>query len=179
MNYPLKEIPLEKFKIRALDQWDTNWFLLSCGDFTKGSYNSMTVAWGSIGIMWNIPIMMVVVRPTRYTFGFINEHPTFTLCGFPKKYRKALNLLGTKSGRDGDKISESGLTPTASEKIEAPTYEEANLSIECRKIYYQDFIPEQFLDERIEKQYPLKDYHRMVFGEILIIKGDTAQFSAT
>ena len=178
MKQTLNEIPLKKFSIRALDLWGTNWLLLTCGDFSKEKYNSMTVAWGGFGIMWSIPIAMVVVRPTRYTFGFINEFPTFSLCAFPEEYRKALNLLGTKSGRDGDKIGESGLTPIASGKIEAPTYKEANLSIECRKLYYQDFIPEQFLDKRIEERYPLKDYHRMVYGEIVAIRGDTSQFSA-
>jgi flavin reductase (DIM6/NTAB) family NADH-FMN oxidoreductase RutF len=178
MKQELNEIPLKKFQIRALELWATNWLLLTCGDISKGHYNSMTVAWGGIGIMWNLPIAMVVVRPTRYTFGFINEYPTFSLCAFPKEYKKALNLLGTKSGRDGDKISESGLTPTAAVKIAAPTYKEADLSIECKKIYFQDFIPEQFLDKRIEKQYPLNDYHRMVYGEIEAIRGDASLFSA-
>lgn len=177
MNQPLREIPIKKLKINAFDLWDTNWLLLTSGDFLKGSYNAMTVAWGSIGNMWNLPIAMVVVRPTRYTYGFINTYPTFSLCGFSKEYRKALNLLGTKSGRDGDKISESGLTPIVSEKIDAPTFREAELSIECRKIYFHDFTPGQFLDERIEKHYPLKDYHRMIFGEILKVRGNANLYS--
>ena len=177
MHQPLETIPIKKLKISAFDLWDTNWLLLTSGEFIKGSYNAMTVAWGSIGNMWNLPIAMVVVRPTRYTYGFINTYPTFSLCGFPEEYRKTLNLLGTKSGRDGDKIGEAGLTPIASEKINAPTYKEADLSIECRKIYFHDFNPRQFLDERIEKHYVLKDYHRMIFGEILIVNGNTDQYS--
>ena len=177
MHQLLQEIPIRKLKISPFNLWDKDWFLLTSGDFSKKSYNAMTVAWGSIGNMWNLPIAMVVVRPTRHTFGFINTYPTFSLCGFPKEYRKALNLLGTKSGRDGDKISESGLTLTASEKIEAPIYKEADLSIECRKIYFHDFNPSQFLDERIEKHYSLKDYHRMIFGEIIMVRGNAAKYS--
>jgi len=177
MRQPLEKISIKKLTISAFDLWDTNWLLLTSGDFSIGSFNAMTVAWGSIGNMWNLPIAMVVVRPTRYTYGFINTYPTFTLCGFQKEYRKALNLLGTKSGRDGDKISESGLTPTASEKVDAPIFQEADLSIECRKIYFHDFNPEQFLDERIDKHYALKDYHRMIFGEILMVKGNAAKYS--
>ncbi len=177
MQQTLQEIPIKKLKISPFNLWESDWLLLTSGDFTRGSYNAMTVAWGSIGNMWNLPIAMVVVRPTRYTYGFINTYPTFTLCGFPKKYRKALNLLGTKSGRDGDKINEAGLTPIASEKVDAPIYKEVNLSIECRKIYFHDFNPRQFLDERIEKHYALKDYHRMIFGEILMVKGNTDQYS--
>jgi len=176
MHRSINEIPIKKLKISAFGLWDTDWLLLTSGDFIKKSYNAMTIAWGSIGNMWNLPIAMVVVRPTRYTYDFINTYPTFSLCGFPKEYRTALNLLGTKSGRDGDKISEAGLTPTASVKIDAPTYKEADLSIECRKIYFHDFNPGQFLDDRIEKHYVSKDYHRMIFGEILIVKGNEDQY---
>ena len=176
MQQSLQEIPINKLKISAFELWDKNWLLLTSGDFIKERYNTMTVAWGSIGNMWNLPIAMVVVRPTRFTYGFINSFQTFSLCGFPEQYRKALNLLGTKSGRDGDKIGEAKLTPIASEKIDAPIFEEADLVIECRKIYFQDFDPNHFLDERIEKQYPLKDYHRMVLGEILFIKGNAAKY---
>jgi len=176
MNQLLQEIPIGKLKVSPFTLWDTNWFLLTSGDFKKGSYNAMTVAWGSIGNMWSLPIAMVVVRPTRYTYGFINTYQTFTLCVFQEKYRKALNLLGTKSGRDGDKINEAGLTPTESDRVDAPTYKEADLSIECKKIYFNDFNPKHFLDERIEKRYALKDYHRMVFGEILMVKGNPDKY---
>jgi len=51
--------------------------------------------------MWDKPFAMVVVRPTRYTFEFMNRYPDFTLTAFPQKYRKDLSLLGKKSGRDG------------------------------------------------------------------------------
>ena len=176
MHQKYDEIPIRKLKIRPFDLWNKNWLLLTSGDVNKGSYNAMTVAWGSIGNMWNLPIAMVVIRPTRYTYGFINTYPTFTLCGFPNGYRKALNILGTKSGRDGDKISEVGLTPISSKKIDAPAYKEADLSIECKKIYFHDFSPSEFLDKRIEKHYPLKDYHRMIFGEILMVTGDPGKY---
>ncbi len=130
----------------------------------------MTVAWGSFGVMWNKPFVQVVVRPTRYTFEFMNNFDTFTLTAFPEKYRKALSLLGTKSGRDGDKISEAGLTPIAAKKVAAPAFAEADLIIECKKIYWQDFDPAHFLDAKIEKNYPKKDYHRVYFGEIILIQ---------
>lgn len=132
----------------------------------------MTVAWGYFGIMWNTAVATVVVRPTRYTFEFINQYDTFTLCAFPEKYREALSLLGSKSGRDGDKISETNLTVTAAQKVASPIFKEAELSIECKKIYWDDFKPANFLDPTIENRYPEKDYHRMYFGKILHISGD-------
>ncbi|MDO9545592.1 MAG: flavin reductase [Pelolinea sp.] len=171
MEQHLQDIPVRDLKIKAFDLWDKDWLLLTSGDYSKGKFNAMTVAWGSIGNMWNLPFALVVVRPTRYTFEFINSYPSFSLCGFPEEYRKALNIMGTKSGRDSDKLSESGLTATKSEMIAAPVFEEAELVIECRKIYIEDFNPTHFIDDRIDKNYPNKDYHRMIFGEILTVRG--------
>ena len=37
----------------------------------------------------------------------------------------------------------------------------------CKKCYYQDLIPEQFLNADIEKSYNGEDYHRMYVGEIV------------
>lgn len=167
----LKNIPIRKLKIKAFDLWDNDWLLLTSGDYSSGKYNTMTVAWGSIGNMWNLPFVMVVVRPTRFTFEFLNSYQSFTLCGFSKEYKKALNILGTKSGRDCDKIKEAGLTTMKSELVAAPIFEEADLVIECKKIYSDDFNPAHFIDARIEKNYPLKDYHQMIFGEILKVRG--------
>jgi len=165
-------IPADKFIVNNVDLWANKWMLLTAGDLEKDSFNTMTVAWGSLGVIWNKPFAQVVVRPTRYTYNFMEQFDTFTLCAFPEKYRKALNLLGTKSGRDGDKIAESGLQPLASSKVAAPAFAEAELIIECRKIYWSDFDPDHFHDPSININYPLRDYHRVYFGEIITILGD-------
>jgi flavin reductase (DIM6/NTAB) family NADH-FMN oxidoreductase RutF len=102
----------------------------------------------------------------------MEQHDSFTLCAFPEKYRNALNLLGSNSGRHGDKIVESGLQPIASTKVAAPSFAEAELIMECRKIYWDDFKPDHFLDQRIHNNYPLKDYHRIYFGAIVAILGE-------
>ena len=80
-------------------------------------------------------------------------------------------MLGTKSGRDSDKVAESGLTPEASSKVGSPCFAEAKLVIECRKIYRDDLKPEFFLDPTIEVNYPTKDYHRFYLGEVVAISG--------
>jgi flavin reductase (DIM6/NTAB) family NADH-FMN oxidoreductase RutF len=144
---------------------------LTAGDFAASKFNAMAVGWGSLGTMWRMPFAQVVVRPSRYTREFMERYDSFTLCAFPKACRAAVQLLGTKSGRDGDKIAESGLTPTASTKVAAPSFAEAELSIECRKIYWQDMNPKGFLNSAIESNYPEKDYHRIYFGEIVAITG--------
>ncbi len=149
--------------------WATQWLLLTAGEYAAGKYNSMTVGWGSLGVMWGKPFAQIVVRPSRYTLEFIGRHETFTLCAFPAKYRDALMHLGTKSGRDEDKIAAAGLTPEASTCVAAPSFAEAELAIECRKIYWDNFKPANFLDPDIGKNYPLKDYHRVFYGEILAV----------
>lgn len=169
---PLHTIPRDKFIINNVDLWSNKSMLLTAGDFKKSAFNTMTVGWGSLGVMWNKPFAQVVVRPTRYTHNFMEKYETFTLCAFPEDYRQALELLGSKSGRYGDKIAESGLQPIASTKVAAPSFAEAELIIECRKIYWDDFKPDHFLDHRIHANYPLKDYHRVYFGEIIVILGE-------
>ncbi|HQN43390.1 MAG TPA: flavin reductase [Anaerolineaceae bacterium] len=173
----LTPIPVEQLIARPVALWAPNWLLLTSGDFAAGHYNTMTVAWGTLGMMWNLPVAQVVVRPVRYTYEFMEQYPTFTLTAFPGKYRKALTLLGARSGRGFDKIAAAGLTPIAASQAAAPSFAEATLLIECRKIYSQDFDPARFLDARIPRQYPQKDYHRVYYGEILAVSG-TEQYLA-
>jgi len=167
----MQRIPFDRFKSNIFELWDKQWFLLTSGDFKSGRYNTMTVSWGYFGIMWNKPMAVVVVRPVRHTFEFIEKYDTFTLNAFPEKYHNDLKLLGTKSGKDGDKIAETALSVCASQKIAAPSFNQAELIVECKKIYWDDYKPEHFLDTGIEKNYPRKDYHRIYYGEIKQIMG--------
>jgi flavin reductase (DIM6/NTAB) family NADH-FMN oxidoreductase RutF len=170
----LKSIPLDQFIVPAADIWASRWFALSSGDFASGRFNTMTVAWGSFGTMWQWPFAQVVVRPTRYTYEFMEKYPTFTLCAFDLDHQAALEFLGSRSGRDGDKVAESGLTPVASSRVAAPSFAEAELIIECVKIYWDDVDPSHFLDPEIENRYPLRDYHRSYFGRIEAVLGLSA-----
>lgn len=167
----MQEINPFQLVVKPCEDWEHGWYLLTAGDLSSGKFNAMTVAWGGMGIMWGRPYVQVVVRPQRYTFGFMNEYDTFTLTAFPKQYKKALGILGTKSGRDGDKIAESGITPVASKIVAAPTFAEAKLSIECKKIYWQDMDPANFLDPAIEEAYENGDYHRFYLGEMVHVMG--------
>jgi flavin reductase (DIM6/NTAB) family NADH-FMN oxidoreductase RutF len=175
MNY--QSIRVDDFSPKIFELFNTRWFLLTSGDFATGKFNSMTISWGSMGIIWNKPFVQVVVRPTRYTFEFMETYTDFTLCAFSEDRRKALNLLGSRSGRDGNKIKESGLTPCRSTHVSAPSFIEANLVIECKKIYSDIFRPEGFIDPSIENNYHLADYHRIYFGEVQGIRGDASLYS--
>ena len=154
--------------------WDREWFLLTAGDFASGKFNPMTVGWGAFGIMWKKPMALVVVRPTRHTQRFMDEYPEFTLCGFGAGHRDVLEYCGSRSGRDEDKVSRCGLTPVASSRVAAPGFEEAELIVECRKMYADDFDPKRFLAQFIDGNYPNKDYHRMYVGEVVAVFGTEA-----
>lgn len=164
-------IDIDRFAARAYDLWENQWLLLSAGDFSTGQYNCMTVAWGSFGSMWARPFAQVVVRPVRFTFQFMEKYDSFTLCAFGEEHRSALSFLGSRSGRDGDKIRASGLTPQAAGLVAAPVYAEAVLTVECRKIYWHDFDPAHFLQPWMDSKYPTRDYHRSYFGEIVAVNG--------
>lgn len=161
----MKEIDPLKLSIEAVDIWMNQWFLLTSG--TRDDYNMMTVAWGSIGCMWEKPFAQIVVRPQRYTRGYVDQSDAFTLCAFPKKYAGDLTILGTISGRDGDKLSKTNLTPRPSMIVDPPAYNEASLILECRTMYRQDMDPAGFVDQSTHDIYKEKDYHRIYYGEIL------------
>ena len=65
-------------------------------------------------------------------------------------------------------------TAIASSVVAAPAFDEAELILECRKMYRDEVRPGGFLLDGIEKNYPLKDYHRIYFGEIVAVSGTSA-----
>ena len=67
---------------------------------TKEDFNSITIGWGSFGVLYQKPIMIVYVKPERYTWKFLEKGEYFTLSFLKRKHRKKLGFLGTKSGRD-------------------------------------------------------------------------------
>ncbi len=144
---------------------NVDWTLIVAGDSKK--YNAMTASWAGFGNLWNKRVAFTFIRPSRYTYEFTEKSDVFSLNFFEEKYRSVLNLCGTKSGRDINKMKEPGLTPI--EENGCVYFEEARLVLVCKKIYYQDLIPAQFLDSKIDSHYPNQDHHRMYIGEILSV----------
>jgi flavin reductase (DIM6/NTAB) family NADH-FMN oxidoreductase RutF len=165
------DIPPSEFVAGPFELWDHQWALLASGDFASRRFNCMTVSWGSLGVIWNQPFAMVLVRPQRYTYKFIEQFDTFTLCVFPESHRGTLENLGTRSGREIDKIGASGLTPIAAVRVASPIFDEAELAIECRKMYFDDLEHRHFLADFIMPMYR-GDYHRMYFGQVVHIAGN-------
>ncbi len=140
------------------------WMLVTAGK--PGKVNTMTASWGGLGVLWGRPVATIYIRPSRYTYGFLEQEGVFTLSFLPESQREALRLCGSKSGRDIDKVKACGFTPIEDE-TGAVYFEQAELVLVCKKLYYQDILPEHFLDPSIAKDYPNGDYHRLYIGEIL------------
>ncbi len=157
-----KDISPESISDSVFNLIGKEWMLVTAGE--EVSFNTMTAAWGGFGVMWDRNICFCVIRPTRHTYGFMEKSQDFSLSFFEDRYRDVLNYCGTKSGKDVDKIAGTGLTPVFDDG--AIYFEEARLVIICRKIYVQDIVPGNFLDQGIDNYYPGKDYHRMYMGEI-------------
>jgi flavin reductase (DIM6/NTAB) family NADH-FMN oxidoreductase RutF len=160
-------IDIDPYKINenVFDLLDNKWMLITAG--TAEHFNTMTASWGGLGVLWNKSIVTIYIRPQRYTYKFVEENPSFNISFFEEQYKPALNVCGSKSGRDLDKVKEAGLTPVITPKGNI-TFQEAYLTIDCRKLYADDLKSDNFIDKRIiDKTYPTQDFHRFFIGEIV------------
>ena len=131
------------------------WMLVTAGNAEK--FNMMTASWGGL----------VFIRPQRYTFDFVERNEGFTLSFFGEEYRKVLQLCGTKSGREIDKVAETKLTPFATPSGNM-AFEEASLVLDCRKCYTDMIEKGNFIDyETVARWYPHEDFHKMYVAEII------------
>ena len=156
---------LKKFNLAPLYKIDKEWALLTCGK--KEKFNMMTISWGGLGTLWHKPIATIYVRPNRYTNEFIENNDYFTLSFYDEEYKKDLGFLGSKSGRDIDKISYTNLTPEIIDNV--ITFKEANLTIVCKKIYFQDLDIKNIPQTEIDRFYNNEPVHRMYIGEVIDI----------
>lgn len=143
---------------------DDEWMLVTAGSMKH--FNTMTASWGGFGILWNRPVAFVFIRPQRYTFEFTEKHDQFTLSFFGQEHREVLSYCGSRSGRNVDKVKETGITPLATPSGNI-CFIESKLVFECKKLFRNDFLAEHFMEKELTgNYYPEKDFHRMYIGEI-------------
>ena len=158
-----KEINIRELKDNFVKMISNDWALLTAGK--SDDFNTMTVSWGGIGELWNKDVCFVFVRPQRYTYEFMEKNDYFSLSFFGGEYKKELGICGSKSGRDIDKIEETGFSPI--DLGEAVGFEQAKVNVVLKKLAYQDMKPDGFVDESIMKNYANNDFHRAYVGEIV------------
>ena len=149
----------------VFSQFDKGWALLTAG--SKDDFNTMTISWGGMGTLWSRPVVTVYVKPIRHTYEFMEKSDYFTVSFFPEEYKEALGILGTKSGRDCNKVELSGLTPV--EVQHSMSFREASRTLVCRKLYHQDLDASQVPEDAQERYYKNEPIHRMYIGEVVEI----------
>ena len=160
----MKEISVSELQLNPYQKIAKEWMLITAGDEANG-YNTMTASWGHLGSLWNKPTAVCYVRPQRYTKEFIDRESYYTLCFFPEAFHKALGYLGTKSGRDEDKVAKVGLTPVFGEGY--TYFAEAELVLVCRTLYQAPLKEEYFRDAAVmDINYPERDFHDLYIGAI-------------
>lgn len=163
----MERIDMRDLNDNVFETIGKEWMLVTAGNEEK--FNMMTASWGCLGWLWNKPVAVVFIRQERYTHQFIEENDTLTLqfLGNSEKARLAYNFCGSKSGRDFDKAHEAGLTPVTLEGGEV-TFEEARLTLVCRKLYKDTLKEENMIDKQLTQWYGEKHggYHDVYVLEI-------------
>lgn len=159
---------MKDLELKVFEAFNDHWALVTAGPLDD--YNTMTISWGGLGTLWGKSVATVYVKPIRYTHRFLDKNEYFTLSFFPPEYKKDLATLGRLSGRDGDKIAKTCLTPKA--RGPAVGFEEAALTLLCKKIYRQDMTCDTMPADVAATYYTEEAPHTMFIGEVMEIWKD-------
>ena len=137
----------------------------SCG----AAHNTMTVAWGALGVFWGKPVVLFGIRPSRFTFRLAEEGEAVSLAILPRVHRAALTYCGTHSGGGGEKVAAAGLTA-----VTMPDggygFLEADTVISARTVYSTPLQKAGFRTPcELQRWYKDGDLHVLYAAEILNI----------
>lgn len=79
----------------------------------------MTASWAGICCS-SPPAVSVSLRKATYTYQSLIDSKAFTVNIPSNSHVKEVDYIGIASGKDTDKFQMTGLTPTKSEKVNAP-----------------------------------------------------------
>ncbi|MBQ3928574.1 MAG: flavin reductase [Clostridia bacterium] len=159
-----KEIDIATLDGNFFTKIGKEWTLITAG--SKDKLNTMTASWGGVGVLWNKNVVFSFIRQSRYTLEFIDNNDYYTLSFFGGHKMEELIFCGRNSGRDVDKIKETGLIPVFDER--APFFEQAELVLICKKLYKQTMTSDSFIDKSLaEQNYSDNDWHEVFVGEIV------------
>ena len=153
---------------KPFDVFNNGWALITAGDIDN--HNSMTISWGEMGTLWSASVITVYVKPCRFTHKFFEDNDYFVVSLFDEKYKSALAIMGSHSGRDVNKDELSGLTPISHNNV--TVYKEAKFTFICKKIYFNDLHLENVPEEYKKKYYEIDKPHTMYIGEVVEILGE-------
>ena len=162
-----KQISPEEISDNVFTLGGKIFFAITAGK--KEHYNSM-IAGGGLGILFRKPSAWCLIRSDRYTLELILKEQTYTMSYFPDEYKKQALFLGSKSGRDSDKMKEVELTSVQTPSGDM-TFKEARLIFECKLTQITTPNPNDFYSQEakdwIKEAYKTEsDFRKYVFGEI-------------
>lgn len=103
--------------------------LLSCTS-REGRLNIITLAWAGVSAS-EPPMITVGIRPSRHSYPMVCEVRDFVINVPTEDQIDAVDLCGTKSGRDLDKFAACRFTPAAAKTVRSPLIQECSLNLEC------------------------------------------------
>ncbi len=157
----MKRINVKDLEGNAVEMIGHRWMLVTAG--TAEAFNTMTASWGEIGFIWGKPVVNVLIRPNRYTHEFIEKEKRLTLSFMGEQYRPVMAHCGAVSGRDHNKLQETGLRPWFSDSG-AVAIADADVVLECRLIMRHRLEESDFLDFAEVSQWyapenPMHDFY--------------------
>lgn len=103
--------------------------LVSCRG-TDGRDNALVVAYGG-NCSYDPPMVMVGIVPSRYSYQLVKDSGCFVVNLTPPEMKEAYDYLGSKSGRDEDKLAKLGIRTQDALKVNAPILVDCPVNIEC------------------------------------------------
>jgi flavin reductase (DIM6/NTAB) family NADH-FMN oxidoreductase RutF len=97
---------------------------------TGDHQNVMTAAWVT-PVSADPPILMVSIRPSRFTHDLILEAKEFGVSVLADDQKKLSEIAGTLSGKKKDKLALPGFESFAGKRIKAPLVKGAHAWFEC------------------------------------------------
>ena len=69
-----KNINISELSFNPFTKIGKEWALITGGD--RENYNTMTVSWGQLGVLWNKDVFTCYIRPNRYTYNYLENSET-------------------------------------------------------------------------------------------------------
>jgi flavin reductase (DIM6/NTAB) family NADH-FMN oxidoreductase RutF len=130
--------------------------------------NTMTIGWGGIEIIWNMPVFVVYVKTSRASFDLLEASGVFTVSvPLDDTLNKALAYCGAHSLREGNKFTKAHLTAEDARTVDAPIIGEAGLHIECEVVHKMDFDDDLWIESIQSTHKKSDDYHLVYYGKIV------------
>jgi flavin reductase (DIM6/NTAB) family NADH-FMN oxidoreductase RutF len=99
----------------------------------RDKYNPITLGW-AMQTSHEPPMWAISVGRTRYSLEVIRQAGAFVLALPSERQENETLLFGTQSGRDVDKLAESGTRTRPAARIDGVLLEDAVANFECRVV---------------------------------------------